>query len=114
MAQLGLSRRGRGKEGRKSWRGMWRQDLGPERGPGSLDNSRDGKPLQQLAWGAGAPSCAFAEGGSTGTGSDQRTLRGHKREKWEVGEEREGGGGGGECCAVVLPTGMQALGGNSL
>ena len=62
--------------------------------------------------GAGAPSCAFAEGGSTGTGSDQRTLRGHKREKWEVGEEREGGVGGGECCAVVLR--MQALGGNSL
>ena len=53
MAQLGLSRRGRGKEGRKSWRVVWRQDLGPEHGPGSPGISHDGKPLQQLARGGG-------------------------------------------------------------
>ena len=76
---------------------------GPDYGPGPLERSRDGKPLQQLARGGRGPP-VDAPLLRVGVQACPESLI-HEREKWEGGEDREGGGGA--CFCVVLR--MQGL-----
>ena len=64
---------------------------GPDYGPGPLERSRDGKPLQQLARGGRGPP-VDAPLLRVGVQACPESLI-HEREKWEGGEDREGGGG---------------------